>query len=161
MKLVICRGLPGSGKTTWANTLIKMYGGVNLATDDYYMVGENYLWDSKKIPQAHEWNQWRCDQAMRYEIETIVISNTNTTWKQIKPYVSMAMKYGYSIQVVEPPTSWKYDVQECFNNNSHNVPLEAIQRMRDRWKSTESILEKIDKFGEPESITSPSSFSNW
>ena len=152
-KLVIYRGLPGSGKTLAANLLVQMYGAVNLATDDYYMVGDNYLWDAAKIGQAHIWNQWRCDQAMRAGIENIAISNTNTTWKEIKPYVSMAMNYGYDIMIIEPTTSWKYDVNECFKKNTHKVPLESIQRMRDRWESTESILAKIDKFGDPDETT--------
>lgn len=143
--LWIMRGLPGSGKSTAAKVA---YPHVTLSTDDYFMVGGRYCWSFEWLSRAHAWNQWRADQACANGESLVIIDNTNTTWKEIKPYVDIGRKYGYEIHIVEPNTSWKFDVQGCLKRNTHMVPVESIQKMLDRWESTESIIEKILKGSE-------------
>lgn len=145
MKLTVIRGLPGSGKTYFANLCVGMGMGVNIATDDYFMVDGQYCFDGDKLHQAHQWNIWRCEQLMKAG-KDVIVSNTCTVWKEVKPYFELAQKYQYKIDVMEPGTQWQHDLNTCFEKNTHNVPFDVIQKMSDRWESTASIRAHIKDY---------------
>jgi len=64
------------------------------------------------LGEAHEWNQRRAKSALENNRSPVIIDNTNTQAWEMKPYVSMALKYGYHIKFVEPDTTWKWNVKE-------------------------------------------------
>lgn len=105
-----------------------------------------YLWHPDMIRESHHVNKIKCKRAMELGIEDIIVDNTNTTWKEILPYVELAKAFGYDVEIMEPDTAWKFDVSECFKRNTHKVPLESIQKMFDRWESTERIKEKLNEY---------------
>lgn len=38
-----------------------------------------------------------------------------------------ALKHGYAIELVEPDTPWRYDVNECTRRNSHQVTSDIVR----------------------------------
>ena len=151
--LWILRGLPGSGKSTLAKEIGK--GGVVFASDDFFMVNDEYRYDQKFIGEAHIWNQSRVRRAMRNGVSPIVVDNTNIVWSHIKPYAALASENGYAISYAEPNTPWKFDVDELAKRNSHGVPKDVIQGMVDKWQPTETLgmdrtaSAKVDAIGLP------------
>ena len=140
--VVIVRGLPGSGKSTIAKQ--KYPDAIHLSTDDRVTCRNgNYLWNTSTIRMSHELNQALCKTAIEIGHEVIVVDNTNTTYKEMKPYVELARKNNYGVEILEPETEWKFDVDECHKRNTHNVPKASIQKMKDRWQSTEDIKKGI------------------
>ena len=127
-KMDILRGLPGSGKTTQAKSLL----GQVFSTDDYFIVDGEYKFQPKGIAKAHEWNQARVEKAI-LEGTDIVVDNTNCSLWEMKPYVKMAVESNLDIRFHTPKTSWAFNVQECAKRNTHGVPEAAIQGMLDRW----------------------------
>lgn len=149
-KLTIVRGLPGSGKSTltrqiYSDSVDQSLNPVILSTDDIFTSCGYYLYDADVSRYAHLVNQAKCNQACIAGIKHIIIDNTNINLSQISPYVDMAIKYHYDIEVIEPKNDWSKNVKECFKRTTHNVPLEIIQRMSDSWEDTESVLRKIRK----------------
>jgi len=147
--LILARGLPGSGKSTLAKGLGK--GGVILSSDDFFMVNGKYEFDKSGQGYAHFWNQGRAEEAMKQEISPIVIDNTNVEAWEMKPYVLMAQKYGYQVELTEPNTPWKFDAEELTKRNTHGVPKEAIDGMIEKWEpdiTIEDILQS-EKEKEP------------
>ncbi|PJF20411.1 MAG: hypothetical protein CUN56_16310, partial [Phototrophicales bacterium] len=108
-------------------------GGVVLSTDDFFMRDGKYYYDPSLIGKAHNWNQQRAYRAIEQGISPIVIDNTNVQAWEPRPYVAAGRAAGYQIRVVEPDTEWKFDPEELANRNTHGVPLEAIQKMINRW----------------------------
>ena len=53
-ELVLIRGLPASGKTTMASVL-PMIGYKHFEADMFFEVGGVYLYDAKRIGEAHAW----------------------------------------------------------------------------------------------------------
>jgi len=130
--MYIMRGLPGSGKSTKAEQLGQ--GGVVLSTDDFFMVNGEYVWDEQALGYAHSWNVRRAKEAAEKRVSPIVIDNTNIKAEYARPYAEIAKDNGYKIEVAEPDTPWKFDVEELARRNSHGVPQDRIQNMVDKWE---------------------------
>ena len=130
-KLIIMRGLPGSGKSTLARQL----GGPSLvfSTDDFWsrMTGE-YRFDISWIGEAHTWNRQRVQESMAEGASLIVVDNTNTTKKEVNPYLKLAQEYGYETEIIEPTTEWAKDPMICAQRTTHGVPLQTIKQMAAR-----------------------------
>ena len=128
MLLIIIRGLPGSGKSTLAQKLA--LPGSICEADNYFMQGGQYKFDPTKLKEAHEVCQTQARNLMssHYPASKVVVSNTFTQKREYQPYLDMAEEYGYEVQIIECHGRW---------NSVHNVPDEAIDRMRERWEPTE------------------------
>lgn len=64
----------------------------------------------------------------------VIIDNTNIHAWEMKPYVIMARENNYEVIFQEPDTHWKFNVRELARRNSHGVPREKIQRMKDQYE---------------------------
>jgi predicted kinase len=126
--LVICRGVSGAGKSTFAKTL----GGIHIEADQYFIDGEgNYKFDGSKIKLAHEycrtqteaWMQTKGDQV---NVDKIVVSNTFTQEWEMEPYFELAKKYNYKVFsiIIE---------NRHGGTNQHNVPEDKLEQMRNRF----------------------------
>ncbi|OCT96027.1 NEDD4-binding protein 2-like 1 [Xenopus laevis] len=131
--LYLLRGLPGSGKTSLARKLKQDYpSALVFSTDDYFLMDDGtYLFDHELLPEAHKWNQKRARKAMKRGKTPIIIDNTNVQAWEMKPYAVMALENQYQVLFLEPSTRWKFNVGELTRRNSHGVPREKIQRMKD------------------------------
>jgi predicted kinase len=124
--LFIVRGLPGSGKSTLAKSL----GSVHFEADMYFMEGNEYKFDITKIKKAHEWCQNQVEISMKngnIGDSRIAVSNTFTQEWEMKPYVDLAEKYGYTVFTI---------VTENRHGgvNVHNVPEEVLDNMKNRFE---------------------------
>ncbi len=145
-KLIIMRGLPGSGKSSLAEGIRNVAANRGarttaiLSTDDYFIEGDGvYRFKPQEIGRAHAFNQKACQTNMEDECELIIIDNTNTQYWEMKPYVRLAQEHGYVIEFQEPKTEWAWEVEECAKRNTHQVPLKSIQQMKDRYQRTDGV----------------------
>lgn len=122
--LYIVRGLPGSGKSTFAQTLTS-----NHWEADMYFVNENgeYKFDMDKIKNAHQWCRDMVEDAMKRNLDKIAVSNTFTQVWEMELYHKLAEHYGYTIfhLIVEN----RHD-----GENQHGVPSDKVQIMKDRFQ---------------------------
>lgn len=140
-QLIILRGLPGSGKSYLASQISQQYPDTEIcSTDSYFYVDGQYKFDPTKLGRYHQLNYERACQLMEDEVATVIIDNTNTTFKEFSKYIQVGKSRGYKITILEPQTEWKFNVQECAKRNSHGVPEAAIQRMMDRWEFVDTNL---------------------
>lgn len=120
--LFILRGLPGAGKTSLAEALeIKAV----CSADDYFVHGGNYVWKVEQLHAAHDWCQRKCRRFMKKQIDKIIIANTFTSARELKPYQDLARQFGYTVFsiVVE---------NRHGGTNVHNVPEETLEKFRNR-----------------------------
>lgn len=139
-KLIIMRGLPGSGKSTKARGLVGESVDI-FSTDDFFVNPENgkYEFDPQMLGRNHALNVQRTEEAMREGVTPVVVDNTNTRLYEMKSYVQLAQKYGYEVEFYEPDTDWAWNVEELTQRNTHGVPQDAIQRMMDRWDKNPTV----------------------
>jgi len=122
--LYIVRGIPGSGKSTFAKTL----GGQHYEADMFFIdpISGEYKFDVSKIKLAHEWCQGMVKTDMILEYPKIVVSNTSTQEWELEPYFEMAKEFGYNVfsVVVE---------NRHGGTNTHGVPEDKLELMRNRF----------------------------
>ena len=136
--LFLVRGLPGSGKTTLAETLSSLGPGEPLlapmlAADDYFMLDGEYRFDPSKLPLAHVNCQESCAAFMEDGHEKIVVHNTFVCRWEMEPYIRIAGMYNYRVTVVSVFDGGLTD-DELFARGKHGVPLEVIKRMRANYE---------------------------
>lgn len=127
--LYIVRGIPGSGKTTFAKTL----GGVHFEADQYFMVDGEYKFDVTKLKDAHKWCQGQVSNAMLINYTTgnlnnvIVVSNTFTQEWEMTPYIEMAKEWEYTVFTIVVENRHG-------GENVHGVPEDKLEIMRNRFE---------------------------
>lgn len=123
--LLIVRGLPGSGKTTYAKQWAEQNNAFHVEADMFFVDSSGrYTFDGKKIGAAHDWCQLKAAQALERG-ENVVVSNTFSQMWEMAPYEKMTKVLNVFIQV--------YTCREQYQN-VHGVPEWVIQRMRERWE---------------------------
>jgi predicted kinase len=122
--LYIVRGIPGSGKSTFAKTL----GGQHYEADMFFIdpISGEYKFDVSKIKLAHEWCQNRVEGGMILNMNKIVVSNTFTQEWEMEPYFELAKKYGYTVFTVVVENRHG-------GTNTHGVPEDKLELMRNRF----------------------------
>ena len=125
-QLILLRGLPGSGKSTFAKTLTARTG-VYYEADMYFIKDGVYKFDPDLIKYAHNWCRDIVLERMIEDLNLIVVSNTFTQEWEMETYYSMAKIYGY--QVFSIIVENRHD-----GINEHNVPEEHLERMKNRFE---------------------------
>lgn len=122
--LYILRGIPGSGKSTFARHL----DGLIREADMYFISREtgSYNFDPSKLKEAHQWCKEEVESIMKEE-ENVIVSNTFTQEWEMDAYYQLAKQYGY--QVFSVIVENRHE-----GVNQHGVPQDKLEVMRNRFE---------------------------
>jgi predicted kinase len=130
--LTLVRGLPGSGKSTFANTITNEFS-VCEADKFFYDKEGNYNFDTNKLSQAHKWCKEQVEIRMKDNqineqfYPHIVVSNTFTKEWEMNEYFELAKQYGYMVFTII--------VENRHGSKSvHNVPEATMGNMLNRFE---------------------------
>ncbi len=123
--LILLRHVPGSGSSFTGKLLSENGKYPVLATDNYFMVNEEYKFDKTKLHYHHQLCLQDTEKELIKNIEKIFVTNTFTREKELNPYIELSKKYNYNLisLIVE---------NRHGNKNIHNVPEENINKMEIR-----------------------------
>ena len=130
--LILLRGLPGAGKSTFAK---QMWNEYVICEADQYFIGDDgvYRFDGSKIKDAHKWCREKVETFMKDNqinnqfYKEIVVSNTFTQEWEMEAYYELANKYGYRV--------YSIIVENRHGGlNEHGVPEDKLEIMRKRFE---------------------------
>lgn len=96
-QLIILRGVSGAGKSTVAEIISEGYWPICEADQYHYTENGVYDWKPENVGKAHAWCQGIVRDAMASNLNKIIVSNTSTTEKELKPYLALAEEFGYQV----------------------------------------------------------------
>lgn len=123
--LYILRGLPGSGKSTYA--LKHLPTAMHFEADRFFINEQlEYKFDARLINVAHQWCFSNTIRALRNNRDAVV-SNTFTRMWELEKYLSLKENYDIDvdIKIIEIKTQFE---------NVHGVSADKLEKMRNRWE---------------------------
>lgn len=131
-KLILVRGLPGSGKSTYANNLLNEGGAFRVIEADAFFVdpvtGE-YVFKPNLIADAHAWCRAQTLQHLTAGTN-VIVSNTFVTRWELDPYLEF--RFNHEVSIVEMRTRYQ---------SIHGVPENTIQKMKYKWEDITTICQ--------------------
>ncbi len=139
--LIVVRGPSGSGKSHMTKQISEQYNAPVFSSDDFWMINGEYQFDREYVGDSHFWNHGRVEESMQGDEPVIIVDNTSTKFWEMKPYVILAQKYGYTVTFQEP----EWDPRLKTPEGQWNVDfLEEMQNQPDRVKRVpRDILENM------------------
>lgn len=131
-KLIILRGLPGSGKSR----LALQHEGAVICSADHHFEKEDgtYDFNPAELGRAHMLCQFKALDAMSSGAPVVVIDNTNVRHWEYLIYQRMGDVFGYQQEVLPVGGRSYDDVREYAARNVHGVPEMKILEMAYRWE---------------------------
>ena len=142
--LFILRGPSGSGKSTWAHRFIAkyraMYGGEPegydvgfnfyiFSADNYFLTPDNqYNFNWKLLPNAHQWCQSQCENKMKEGNNIIFIDNTNIRKADYQVYLNLAKQYKYEVRIRIMSNIFLENGYIYWRRNQHCEPLSTVKK---------------------------------
>jgi predicted kinase len=122
-KLILVRGVSGSGKSTYAKSL---EGFVALEADMYFTshADGSYHFDPTKLKDAHGWCRAMTEKHLKVG-HNVAVANTFIRKWEIQPYIDLANELGIPYEVVEMKT---------YYGNVHGVPEDKVNQMKANWE---------------------------
>jgi tRNA uridine 5-carbamoylmethylation protein Kti12 len=138
MQVIIMRGIPGSGKTTYLESLQhdmetrQCLSCEWVSADGYFYESGVYKFDPTKLTEAHN----SCLKAFLVGLQMnndlafdcIGVDNTNISVAEIAPYYQLASALGWEVKIIRIHC----DPVIAYKRNVHNVPLSKIISMHNR-----------------------------
>jgi tRNA uridine 5-carbamoylmethylation protein Kti12 len=130
--LIIVRGIPGSGKSTFAKEIVKMFpdNSIHWESDMFYMHNGVYCWKPTIAHLGHRWCENKVKQSFN-DKDIVIVSNTFTTSSEMKPYVDFAHENGITVQYVRMANEFE---------NEHGVPESTLEKMKARFVDVPSEI---------------------
>jgi predicted kinase len=122
-KVIIMRGIPGSGKTSF---LEKYFPEANICSaDNYRMVNGKYVFDPLTSGSVHNECLRHFLKLLRNGEAVIAVDNTNTKVYELAPYYRLAEIHGYDPYIFYLPVN----AVMAADRNKHEVPRLAVLGM--------------------------------
>ena len=121
--VVIMRGLPGAGKSTFAELLDPTWC-ATVSADDYMCdrMG-NYKFDPTRLDECHAKCQDDFRDLIGNNVPLVIVDNTNLSHEERWFYTREATMHGYRVHLVTVE-------EDTPRDNIHGVPTHVIDRMR-------------------------------
>lgn len=134
--LILIRGIPGSGKSTLAKDLARANRCIHIEADMYWYrnADRSYNFEFENLSRAHRWCL-QTAEAFLAQDETVIVSNTNLSYQDAKPYIRFAKLLNKDIAV--------FSMLDNGYGSIHGVPEDVMAKMRARYEPHEEFMEKV------------------
>jgi len=125
-EVIIIRGLPGSGKSTYAE---EMFPNHVLCEADQYFINNrgDYIFNPKYLKLAHEYCREKAFMMLQRGHSVVVANTFSRKWEMV-PYFRLGVPY----KVYKMTGEFK---------SIHNIPYSSIKKIKERWEDYPTEIE--------------------
>ena len=130
MRCILCRGLPGSGKSTFARS--RFPGAFHVENDMFHVRDGEYRFSAARQREAVSWCMDMCRAALAAGMD-VVVSNTFTRRRYVEAYRKIAEEAGAEFRVYRLTAR---------RGNVHSVPADVMENMErgfEDWPGEEVV----------------------
>lgn len=146
-KVVIVRGISGSGKSTHVGDLYAKYvhenvtatGFIICSSDSFFIKDGEYVFDPTLLGESHSKCFGKFMTALRSDENVIVVDNTFIRMWELDNYYKAALSNGYSVEVHEIQVKTIDELRVCIARNVHKVPGNVVARMAVDFESASHL----------------------
>jgi len=142
--VIILRGIPGSGKTTFRKTLEEAFeaAGIEVAVasaDFFHERSGVYQFDIRNLGASHNACRVAAINAL-FDGKAVVIDNTNTKRFEYETYLLLAKRLNRPVYVVAMNVATRADFRICLARQTHGVPHDTMRAMFCDWEDDENEI---------------------
>lgn len=132
MKLVILRGLPASGKSTYAAQLVQQYHYKRFNRDDLRLTIDNGVYSKSNERFITDVMYTMMEMALSRGYD-VVMDNTNLNSWQVQQIINRASQYGPTVEVKDFDTPLQECIERDLSRDAGRVGKEVIMRMYNKF----------------------------
>lgn len=141
-KLIILRGIPGSGKSHLTNC----FSDAEICSaDDYFCENGEYKFNRDELSKAHDYCYNMCVEYLHKKCNTIIVDNTNATLKEYQKYINAGNCFNFHVIILEIPCNGIEQAKEFNERCAHGVSLNDELKMYSRWETDDNAF-KIEPY---------------
>jgi len=133
--MVIMRGPPGSGKSTFVDMLAGLIKASDtprvISLDEFRMVDGEYRFIPAREREVVEDYHAAVLDAVRSDEPFIILDNVHSRFWEMDRTRKMGEQHGYRIFVIEV----QQDFWTCLDRMRHPVPFDKLKEIFERWES--------------------------
>lgn len=149
--LIILRGMPGSGKSSFAHELAycvqrrRLRAEVCSADEFFFNEHGEYVYDRAKIKDVHQQCQQRFKAALSRGVDCIIIDNSNLSIWEVNSYHDDGSLSGYDVKYVEFNCDSFQEARHLLVRTQHNIDDDTLDGKLNAYTKTRiSKALKID-----------------
>ena len=130
------RGLPGSGKSTFAKKLAERYEGpIQIVSADDFMIDDEgrHKFDGTRLKEVHALCFKAFCECLLHDI-SVIVDNCNREHWEYQRYINMATELGYKVIILEIPCPNHRTLKFFWRRHIHTVPARTAEKMWRTWK---------------------------
>lgn len=140
IRVVLIRGIPGSGKTTIAQMFVNM-GFALVEADQYpeFWESGSYYFKPEAVAKAHEWCFEQYKSILEMSTDTgVVVANTFVNLHHMEPYISYCKERNIAYHIL---------ISDMRNLSVHRVPVSTMRRMIENFEFSpwQDVLTNVRK----------------
>jgi predicted kinase len=135
-KLIVLRGVPGSGKTSWVSNYIKTHPNESvIAINDYdfFFNEDKYQLNVSQIDEARSNSMTNFLEAITQNYDTIIINNINNRFYMYVNYILISASFGYKSTVFTIPCNNEHELYMFQSRNKYKIPMTYARNVYNDW----------------------------
>ncbi len=132
-KIILARGLPGSGRTNAINDLRKYYPGMVYVDADPPEQGEDFS-DPEKHEQALSQATADIELFVEHGIKVIAVETSTPSSQNVRKLISPALAANYALEITDFAINEPFEVMSYVRNSSHKPDPGFLYGLVAKWE---------------------------
>ena len=135
MILIVLRGLPGSGKSTFTENLLNLdITGQVISNDNLRKIGNNYSYIMEDNNKIYQENNKKLLELIKKKEKLIIIDNCNLNSNMLDYYAELSKKYDYRYYQLSFDKPNRNQLYISFKNSTNGISFSSYKSLYSKYQ---------------------------